>query len=122
MTTASTTLAGCRESSSTKYGTASSAVPMTAARYARRRPIRSDGHADLRPAPQQAGPAPGPPLHREQDGPSPLAADPDALDHAEDGQQHAPADADGAVVGDQPDRGRGQAHGEEGGDQRRLAA
>ena len=64
------------------------------------RPVRQEQanrNAELRPAGDQAALAPMAPFHREKDGSSPLAANADPLDKAEDDQEDGAPDADGGV-------------------------
>ncbi len=72
---------------------------------------RRDPH--LRPAPEEAAPALGGVLDRHQDGPAPLAADPDALAEAQHDEQYRGQDADGFEGGQKPDQGRRDTHDEE---------
>ena len=53
---------------------------------------------------------------------APFAADADALQHAQHGQDDRAPDADGGIAGHEGDQEGGDAHQQQGGDQRRLAA
>ena len=80
-------------------------------------------HAELRPGGDQAAAAMGArPLHRDQHRAAPFAADADALEHAQDGQDDGAPDADGVVARHQGDQERRDAHQQKRRDQRRLAA
>src|SRR6266851_5602815 len=80
-------------------------------------------HAELRPRRDEAARAVGArPLHRQQYRAAPFAADPDALDKAQEGQDDGAPDADRLVARDESDDEGGDAHQHEGRDQRRLAA
>ena len=81
------------------------------------------GHAELRPRGDEAaiGIALGP-FHGQQHRAAPLAADPDALDEAQDGQQDRTPDSDLVVGRNERDREGRDAHQQQGRDQRRLAA
>jgi len=62
------------------------------------------------------------PLHRQQHGSTPLPADADPLDHAQDGQDHRTPNADRLVGRNEGDQKGGDAHQEQRCNQRRLAA
>ncbi|GAA3142605.1 hypothetical protein GCM10020001_076880 [Nonomuraea salmonea] len=62
------------------------------------------------------------PFGGEEHGSAPFAADADALEQAQQREQDAAPDADLLVRGHEPDEGGGHAHGDEGGDERGLAA
>ena len=74
-----------------------------------------DGH-------QTALPFGARPFHRQQHRAAPFAADADALDHAQHGQQHRAPDADRRVGRHESDGEGREAHAQQRGDQRRLAA
>ena len=89
-------------------------------RLDRNRPAR---HAELRPGGDEAAAVMGArPLHGDQHRAAPFAADADALQGAQDGQDDGAPDADGVVAGHEGDQERGDAHQQQRGDQRRLAA
>ena len=62
------------------------------------------------------------PLHRHQHRAAPFTADADALDEAQDDEKERAPDADRLVSRDEADEERGDAHQQQRGDQRRLAA
>jgi hypothetical protein len=62
------------------------------------------------------------PLHREQDRTAPFAANPGALDEAQDDQQDGAPDANRRIGRDETDEEGGDAHQQQRGDQGRLAA
>ena len=79
--------------------------------------------AELRPRGDEAAVLVGPcPLHREQHRAAPLAADADALDEADDGEDHGTPDSDRLISGDDADRRGGKPGQQQCRDQRRLAA
>ena len=93
------------------------------ARIARLDRNRPDGHAELRPRRDQAAAAVAArPLHRDQHRAAPFAADADALEHAQHGQDDRAPDADRCVGRHEGDQEGGDAHQHQRGDQRRLAA
>ena len=80
-------------------------------------------HAELRPrCNQPAAAMAARPLHRDQHRAAPFAADADALQHAQHGQDDRAPDADRCVARHEGDQERGDAHQHQRGDQRRLAA
>ncbi len=81
------------------------------------------GYAELRPRRDEAARAVrARPFHRQQHRAAPLAADPDALNKAQEGQDDRAPDADRLIARDEGDDEGGDAHQHEGRDQRRLAA
>jgi hypothetical protein len=62
------------------------------------------------------------PFHREQDRAAPFAADADALEHAQDGEDHRAPDPDRLIGRHEGDQKGRDAHAQERRDQRRLAA
>ena len=81
------------------------------------------GHAELRPrGDQSAAAVAARPLHRHQHRAAPFAADADALQHAQHGQDDRAPDADRGVGRNEGDEEGGDAHQHQCGDQRRLAA
>ena len=84
---------------------------------------QAGGHAELRPGRDETSMVAGArPFHRQQHRAAPLAADADALDEAQRGQQDRAPDADAVIGRHQADQERGDAHQHQRGDQRRLAA
>jgi hypothetical protein len=80
------------------------------------------GHAELRPGGDEAaGMIGASPFHRHQHRAAPLAADPDPLDEAQDGEDDRPPDADLLIGRHQRHRESGQAHEQQRRDQRRLS-
>src|SRR5205807_3484068 len=76
---------------------------------------------EVRPAGPETALATMSPLHREQDRTAPFAADPGALEKAQDDQQDSAPDSDRGVGWHEADQERGDAHQQEGGYQGRLA-
>ena len=84
---------------------------------------QAGGTAELRPGGDEAAVLVGPrPLHREQHRATPLAADANALDKTDDGQDDCTPDSDRFIGGDEADRGGRKPGQEQRGYQRRLAA
>ena len=80
-------------------------------------------HAELRPGGDEAAMlVAARPLHRQQHRAAPFAADADALQEAQHGQQDRAPDADAGVAGHQCHQEGGNAHQHQRRDQRRLAA
>src|SRR5262249_44968201 len=61
-------------------------------------------------------------LGREQHRPSPLTAEPEALTESAQGEQRRSPQPDGRIAGQQANRDRREAHGEQRRDERRLAS
>ena len=81
------------------------------------------GYAELRPRRDEAARVVGfAPFHRHQHRPAPFAADADALDEAQHGEDDRPPDADLVIGRHQCDQEGRDAHEHQGDDQRGLAA
>src|SRR6266576_1647409 len=80
-----------------------------------------DGDTKLRPAGPETAPTTMSPLHREQDRTAPFAANPGALDKAQDNQEDRAPDANRRIGRDEADEERSDAHQQQRGDQCRLA-
>ena len=83
---------------------------------------QADRHADLRPAADEAAALGVAPLHAQRHRAAPLAADADPLDQAQQDEQRRRPEAERGVAGQHADERAGDAHQQQGRDQRGLAA
>src|SRR5262249_36007634 len=84
---------------------------------------QAGGPAELRPGRDEAAVlVRARPFHREEDRAAPFAADADALDEAQKGQDDRAPEPDRVVTGHEPDERRRDAGHQQSDDQRRLAA